>query len=165
MNQRDKGKRGERMARDWIKKWIDPECVRGVQYSGGADSSDVDSPVLKKNGIHIEVKFNKSMCSPRIRKIKNMCLVRSTRYDKQVVVCPESIIISQDYTNFYRNPSNIADPLTVNKLLADALDQAEADSGELAPVVMLKGNRTKWFFVVELKYESVLWTMARLAQQ
>lgn len=54
-NSREKGKRLEREAAKYLRELgIDPEARRGVQYSGGPDSSDLDTPALKN--VHIEVK-------------------------------------------------------------------------------------------------------------
>jgi hypothetical protein len=52
--QREKGKRGERMAAKAIEAVLKVRCRRGVQYQGGQDSADlkIDMP-----GIHFECKF------------------------------------------------------------------------------------------------------------
>ena len=52
-NSRDKGVRGERLARDLLKKY-GFEARRGQQYAGGGDSPDV---VHNIPNLHVEVKF------------------------------------------------------------------------------------------------------------
>lgn len=54
MNSREKGKRGERRWRDVLRDAGYLKAHRGVQYSGGADSPDVQCPELP--GLHFEVK-------------------------------------------------------------------------------------------------------------
>lgn len=52
-NSRDKGKRGEREARDRLNELFGWKCRRGQQYAGGPDSADLgDIPV----DVHFEVK-------------------------------------------------------------------------------------------------------------
>ena len=53
MNSRQKGARGERDARDALKKVLQCEARRGQQFSGGKDSPDVVHDI---HGVHIEVK-------------------------------------------------------------------------------------------------------------
>lgn len=57
-NSRQKGARGERLLRDWLRDtYNDTEARRGQQRKGGEDSPDVDSPLLKMLKIHPEVKW------------------------------------------------------------------------------------------------------------
>ena len=53
-NSRDKGKRGERLARDKLNELFGWSCRRGQQFCGGSESGDLgDIPV----DVHFEVKF------------------------------------------------------------------------------------------------------------
>ena len=52
--QRQKGKRGERMAARAVSAALGVNARRGVQYKGGADSADIEVDIP---GIHWEVKF------------------------------------------------------------------------------------------------------------
>ena len=54
MNSKDKGKRGERFAAQWLRDNFGLEARRGCQFSGGQDSPDV---VGGFNGTHCEVKY------------------------------------------------------------------------------------------------------------
>ena len=53
-SQRQKGKRGERMAAKAVGAALGVNARRGVQYKGGADSADIEVDIP---GIHWEVKF------------------------------------------------------------------------------------------------------------
>jgi len=62
VNSRDKGKRGELMARDVIRKyWYAPRCERAGQTSGDV-SADVVRALPKS---HVEVKYLKSIAAFR----------------------------------------------------------------------------------------------------
>ena len=52
--QRQKGKRGERLAAKAVQSALNVKARRGVQYKGGADSADIEVDIP---GIHWEVKF------------------------------------------------------------------------------------------------------------
>jgi len=59
---RDKGKRGERDARNFVRKeWQAPNCIRSAQVSGSFSSDVMYGP----DGIHIEVKFYKRIAACR----------------------------------------------------------------------------------------------------
>lgn len=53
-SQREKGKRGERMAAKAVSQVIRLPARRGVQFKGGADSADLEVDLA---GVHWEVKF------------------------------------------------------------------------------------------------------------
>ena len=53
-SQREKGKRGERMAAKAVSQVIRLPARRGVQFKGGADSADLE---VQLEGVHWEVKF------------------------------------------------------------------------------------------------------------
>lgn len=53
-SQREKGKRGERLAAKAVSKAIRIPARRGVQFKGGADSADLE---VQLEGVHWEVKF------------------------------------------------------------------------------------------------------------
>lgn len=53
-SQREKGKRGERMAAKAVSQVIRLPARRGVQFKGGADSADLE---VELDGVHWEVKF------------------------------------------------------------------------------------------------------------
>lgn len=53
-SQREKGKRGERMAAKAVSQVIRLPARRGVQFKGGADSADLE---VELEGVHWEVKF------------------------------------------------------------------------------------------------------------
>jgi malonyl CoA-acyl carrier protein transacylase len=53
-SQREKGKRGERLAAKAVSQAIRIPARRGVQYQGGADSADLTVAI---EGVHWEVKF------------------------------------------------------------------------------------------------------------
>jgi len=53
-SQRQKGKRGERLAAQAVTAALGVNARRGVQYKGGADSADIEVAIP---GIHWEVKF------------------------------------------------------------------------------------------------------------
>lgn len=53
-SQRQKGKRGERLAAKAVTAALGVNARRGVQYKGGADSADIEVAIP---GIHWEVKF------------------------------------------------------------------------------------------------------------
>lgn len=57
MNSREKGKRGEREAAEWLRTH-GIEARRGVQYCGGADSGDL---VCDLPGFHLEVKRTETL--------------------------------------------------------------------------------------------------------
>ena len=52
--QRQKGKRGERMAAKAVRTFLGVRARRGVQFKGGADSADIEVEI---SGVHWEVKF------------------------------------------------------------------------------------------------------------
>lgn len=52
--QRQKGKRGERLASKAVSAALGVKARRGVQYKGGADSADIEVEIP---GVHWEVKF------------------------------------------------------------------------------------------------------------
>lgn len=52
--QRQKGKRGERMAAKAVSASLGVQARRGVQFKGGADSADIEVQIP---GVHWEVKF------------------------------------------------------------------------------------------------------------
>ena len=52
--QRQKGKRGERMAAKAVSASLGVRARRGVQFKGGADSADIEVEIP---GVHWEVKF------------------------------------------------------------------------------------------------------------
>lgn len=52
--QRQKGKRGERLAAKAVSAALGVTARRGVQYKGGADSADIEVEIP---GVHWEVKF------------------------------------------------------------------------------------------------------------
>lgn len=56
---RDKGKRGERLWRDFLKELGFTDARRGVQYQGGRDSKDV--MCASTYPLHYEVKFVESL--------------------------------------------------------------------------------------------------------
>lgn len=57
-NSRDKGKRGERLARDKLNELFGWNCRRGQQFCGGAESGDLgDIPA----DVHFEVKFTQRL--------------------------------------------------------------------------------------------------------
>lgn len=59
VNSRQKGARGEREWRDFLREnWDCPDAIRGVQYHGGPDSPDVRGGVP---GTHAEVKRVESL--------------------------------------------------------------------------------------------------------
>jgi len=53
-SQREKGKRGERLAAKAVSQAIRLPARRGVQFKGGADSADLE---VELEGVHWEVKF------------------------------------------------------------------------------------------------------------
>jgi hypothetical protein len=53
-SQREKGKRGERLAAKAVAEAIGLPARRGVQFKGGADSADLE---VGLDGVHWEVKF------------------------------------------------------------------------------------------------------------
>ncbi len=53
-SQREKGKRGERLAAKAVSLAIRIPARRGVQFKGGADSADLE---VQLEGVHWEVKF------------------------------------------------------------------------------------------------------------
>lgn len=53
-SQRQKGKRGERLASKAVSAALGVRARRGVQYKGGADSADIEVDIP---GVHWEVKF------------------------------------------------------------------------------------------------------------
>lgn len=53
-SQREKGKRGERLAAKAVAQAIRLPARRGVQFKGGADSADLE---VELEGVHWEVKF------------------------------------------------------------------------------------------------------------
>ena len=53
-SQRQKGKRGERMAAKAVSAALCVQARRGVQFKGGADSADIEVEIP---GVHWEVKF------------------------------------------------------------------------------------------------------------
>ena len=53
-SQRQKGKRGERLAARAVSAALGVRARRGVQYKGGADSADIEVEIP---GVHWEVKF------------------------------------------------------------------------------------------------------------
>lgn len=53
-SQREKGKRGERLAAKAVSQAIRIPARRGVQFKGGADSADLE---VQLEGVHWEVKF------------------------------------------------------------------------------------------------------------
>lgn len=53
-SQRQKGKRGERMAAKAVSAALCVKARRGVQFKGGADSADIEVEIP---GVHWEVKF------------------------------------------------------------------------------------------------------------
>lgn len=53
-SQRQKGKRGERMAAKAVAESLGVQARRGVQFKGGADSADIEVEIP---GVHWEVKF------------------------------------------------------------------------------------------------------------
>lgn len=53
-SQREKGKRGERLAAKAVSQAIRLPARRGVQFKGGADSADLE---VAMEGVHWEVKF------------------------------------------------------------------------------------------------------------
>ncbi len=53
-SQREKGKRGERLAAKAVSQAIRIPARRGVQFKGGADSADLE---VDLEGVHWEVKF------------------------------------------------------------------------------------------------------------
>ena len=53
-SQRDKGKRGERLAAKAIQECLGLPARRGVQFRGGPDSPDLE---VQAPGLHWEVKF------------------------------------------------------------------------------------------------------------
>ena len=53
-SQREKGKRGERLAAKAVAQAIRLPARRGVQFKGGADSADLE---VDLEGVHWEVKF------------------------------------------------------------------------------------------------------------
>ncbi len=58
MNSRQKGKRGELEARDYVRKWWHaPECIRSAQ-AGGAFTADL---LGAGDGLHVEVKRRKKI--------------------------------------------------------------------------------------------------------
>jgi Holliday junction resolvase len=53
-NSREKGKRGERDWRDFLRETVSPDAKRGQQFKGGSDSPDVECPGMEH--LHCEVK-------------------------------------------------------------------------------------------------------------
>lgn len=53
-SQREKGKRGERLAAKAVSQAVRIQARRGVQFKGGADSADLE---VELDGVHWEVKF------------------------------------------------------------------------------------------------------------
>jgi hypothetical protein len=53
-SQREKGKRGERLAAKAVSQALRIPARRGVQFKGGADSADLE---VELDGVHWEVKF------------------------------------------------------------------------------------------------------------
>ena len=60
MNSREKGKRGERDARDAVREhWWAPGCIRAAQAAGAYASDLLDAG----NGLHVEVKRRKKIAA------------------------------------------------------------------------------------------------------